>query len=117
MYQGGENISSKFPGDDHELCLSQGWCLEGDTYFSLIFAFLEDAPRQCHVFIFQGAEGPKGDKGEKGDTGSPCLQNNHVRSWQHKVSSMTQDQAKLEVQDTPTGPISISKTQLFPTSV
>lgn len=65
------------------------------TYFSLIFAFLENAPDQCHIFIFQGAEGPKGDKGEKGDAGSPCLQNNHVRSWQHEVSFMTQGQAKL----------------------
>lgn len=63
-------------------------------YFSLGFACLEDSPHWRYTVIFQGAEGPKGDKGEKGDTGSPCLQNNHVRSWQHKASSVMWGQVK-----------------------
>lgn len=83
MYQGGENISSESPGDDHELHLRQGWCLEGDKpIFLSFFLFWKMHHVTVTFFIFQGAEGPKGDKGEKGDTGSPCLQNNHVRSWQ-----------------------------------
>lgn len=51
--QGGENHFSKSPGDEHEVCLSQGWSQEKtNVFFSPASAFLKDAPHGCCIFIF-----------------------------------------------------------------
>lgn len=66
MYQGGENSSSKSPGDDHELCLIQGWCMEGDKPIFLSF-FLSCKMRHVSVTFlsFREQKGQKETKEKK----------------------------------------------------
>lgn len=65
-YRGGENTSSKSPGDEHELCLSRGWCLEGDK--PIFLSFLLSGKMQ-HISVtllsFREQKGQKETKEKK----------------------------------------------------